>query len=68
MRTEQSDWFLTMYAMKQMLAYLHAAGHLTYAKSVHLHMQQMKELTDEVECNFVESCWVFFLAIYGQNL
>ena len=48
-RTEQSDWFLTMYAMKQMLAYLHAAGHLAYAKSAHLYVQQMVQLNEDLE-------------------
>ena len=49
------DWYLHLYAVKQMLPYLHAAGHLAYAKSAHLYVQQMEELTPEVRQIFVES-------------
>ena len=49
------DWHLHLYTVKQMLPYLHAAGHLPYAKSAHLYVQQMEDLNSEVESMFVES-------------
>ena len=36
------DWHLHLYAVKQMLLYLHAAGHLHYAKSVHLYVCRVR--------------------------
>ena len=38
------NWWLQLYTIKQMLPYFHAAGHLPYAKSAHLHVHQMIEL------------------------
>ncbi|KAE8752846.1 hypothetical protein FOCC_FOCC000584, partial [Frankliniella occidentalis] len=35
------DWRLHLHAVKEMLPYFHAAGHLNYAKSAHLYLQQM---------------------------
>ena len=49
-RAEQTGhWFLHLYTVKQMLPYLHAAGHLAYAKSAHLYVQQMVELNEDLE-------------------
>ena len=39
-----SDWQLHIYSIIQMLPHFHAAGHLAYAKSAHLYIQQMLEL------------------------
>ena len=38
------DWKLHLYAVQQMLPYLHAAGHLHYAKSAHMYLQEMNKL------------------------
>ena len=38
------NWWLHVHSVKQMLPYFHAAGHLAYAKSAHLYIQQMMEL------------------------
>ena len=38
------DWCLHLNSVKQMLPYFHAAGHLAYATSAHLYVQQMMEL------------------------
>ena len=38
------DWELHLYCIKEMLPYFHAAGHLAYAKSAQLYIQQMMEL------------------------
>ena len=55
-RSERTgDWHLHLYAVKQMLPYLHAAGHLHYAKSAHLYVQQMEELPAEIDILFAES-------------
>ncbi|KAJ8870732.1 hypothetical protein PR048_027031 [Dryococelus australis] len=44
-RAERSgDWELHLQCVRSMLPYLHAAGHIHYAKSAHLYVQQMKEL------------------------
>ena len=55
-RSERTgDWHLHLYAVKQMLPYLHAAGHLHYAKSAHLYVQQVEELPAEIGILFAES-------------
>ena len=38
------DLELHLDSVKAMLPYLHAAGHLSYAKSAHLYVQQMEDL------------------------
>ena len=38
------DWELHLHSVKAMLPYLHAAGHLSYAKSAQLYVQQMDDL------------------------
>ncbi|KAJ8874679.1 hypothetical protein PR048_025545 [Dryococelus australis] len=44
-RAERSgDWELHLKCVWSMLPYLHAAGHIHYAKSPHLYVQQMEEL------------------------
>ena len=44
-RAEQcGDWNLHLYSVKLMLPILHAAGHLNYAKSVQVYLQQMHNL------------------------
>lgn len=44
-RAERSgDWDLHLYSVKLMLPYLHAAGHLNYAKSAQVYLQQMAKL------------------------
>jgi hypothetical protein len=44
-RVERSgNWQLHLQCVKEMLPYFHAAGHLHYAKSVHLYLQQMTNL------------------------
>ena len=46
-RSERTgDWLLHLYAVKQMLPYLHVTGHLHYAKFAHLYVQQMEELPE----------------------
>ncbi|KAE8743265.1 hypothetical protein FOCC_FOCC011145 [Frankliniella occidentalis] len=35
------DWSLHLHAVREILPYFHAAGHLTYAKSAHLYLQLM---------------------------
>lgn len=42
------DWELHLHCIRQMLPYFHAAGHLPYAKSAHLYVQQMEELTSKM--------------------
>jgi len=49
LRAERTgDWPLHIHTIEQMLPYFHAAGHLPYAKSTHLYLQQMKELKDKI--------------------
>lgn len=38
------DWQLHLHCVQQMLPHFHAAGHLAYAKSAHLYLQQMMKL------------------------
>ena len=38
------DWKLHLYCIREMLPHLHAAGHLHYAKSARLYLQQMESL------------------------
>ena len=38
------DWNLHLYSVKLMLPILHAAGHLNYAKSAQVYLQQMHNL------------------------
>ena len=38
------SWDLHIDTVKRMLPYFHAAGHLQYAKSAHLYVQQMCDL------------------------
>ena len=38
------DWNLHLHSVKLMLPYLHAAGHLNYAKSAQVYLQQMHKL------------------------
>ena len=65
-RSERTgDWHLHLYAVKQMLPYLHAAGHLHYAKSAHLYLQQMEELSAEIDILFAESGYFTIRRILG---
>lgn len=48
------DWHLHLYTAKQMLPNLHATGHLAYATSAHLYMQQLEQLNPEVQRLFME--------------
>ena len=43
------DWHLHLYAVLQMLTYLHAAAYLAHAKSAHHYVQHMEELNSEVQ-------------------
>ena len=61
-RTERTgDRWFHLYSVKQMLPYFHAAGHLAYAKSDHLYVQQMMELHNIIPENeydqFTEQCY-----------
>ena len=57
-RTERTgNWHLHLYTVKQMLPYLHAAGHLAYARSAHLYAQQIEGLNSEVQ-HLLESGYV----------
>lgn len=48
-RAERSgDWQLHLHSIKQMLPLFHASGHLHYAKSAHLYVQQMEELPNHL--------------------
>ena len=38
------DWKLHLFCVREMLPHFHAAGHLHYAKSARLYLQQMEEL------------------------
>ena len=38
------DWDLHLHAVSEMIPLFHAAGHLAYAKSAHLYLDQMKDL------------------------
>jgi len=38
------NWDLHLFCVRQMLPLLHASGHLNYAKSTHLYIQQMDDL------------------------
>ncbi len=38
------DWILHLYCIEQMIPLFHAAGHLAYAKSARLYLQQIKNL------------------------
>jgi len=38
------DWDLHLHAVCEMIPLFHAAGHLAYAKSAHLYLDQMKDL------------------------
>ena len=38
------DWELHLYCIRQMIPHFHAAGHLHYAKSARLYLQQMESL------------------------
>lgn len=45
LRAERSgDWDLHLFTVKKMLPYFHAAGHLNYAKSAQVYLQQMMEI------------------------
>ena len=46
------DWHLHLYAIKQMLPYLHAAAHLAYPKSTHHYVQHLEQLSSEVQYLF----------------
>ena len=39
------DWELHLHAIRKMLPHFHASAHLPYAKSAHLYVQQMEELS-----------------------
>ncbi|KAK3923560.1 Tyrosine--tRNA ligase [Frankliniella fusca] len=43
------DWQLYLDSMKAMLPYFHAAAHLPYAKAVHIHLQKMEALEEEMD-------------------
>ena len=48
-RTERSgDWPLHLDSIKSMIPYFHAAGHLAYAQSAHLYLQQMSKLKERM--------------------
>ena len=40
------DWLLHLNSVKAMIPHFHAAGHLPYAKSAHLYLQQMEALPE----------------------
>ncbi|KAK3919247.1 Histone-lysine N-methyltransferase EZ1 [Frankliniella fusca] len=42
------NWNLYLDSMRAMLPYFHAAGHLPYAKGVHIHLQRMDSLESEM--------------------
>lgn len=45
------NWALHIDTVTQMLPYLHASGHLAYAKSAHLYVQSMEDLTATMDAN-----------------
>ena len=45
------DWRLHLYCITKMIPYFHAAGHLAYAKSARLYLQQMKSLESTMSVN-----------------
>ena len=48
-RAERSgDWPLHLDSIKSMIPYFHAAGHLAYAQSAHLYLQQMSKLKERM--------------------
>ena len=42
------DWLLHLHTVREMLPHFHAAGHIPYAKSIHLYLQQMASLSDKL--------------------
>lgn len=43
------DWNLHLQTSELMLPYFHAAGHLPYAKSLQVYIQDMKELSNKMD-------------------
>ena len=52
------DWDLHLHTVSEMIDMFHAAGHLAYAKSAGLYLDQMKGLSDSMSayqyCDFTE--------------
>lgn len=48
------DWELHLHAIQKKLSHFHAAGHLAYAKSAHLYVQQMEELCQKMNAEEYE--------------
>ena len=65
------NWWLHVHSVKQMLPYFYAAGHLAYAKSAHLYIQQMMEphnVMPEKEYKHVHRGWVLHHSTVTQIL
>ena len=51
-RTGNHD--LHVHCVKQMIPILHAAGHIPYARSLRIYIQQLNELKNEIPANLYE--------------
>ena len=50
LRAERTgDWKLHMYSVRKMIPLFHSAGHLAYAKSTRLYVQQMDDLSEKCQ-------------------
>ncbi|KAJ8878764.1 hypothetical protein PR048_019350 [Dryococelus australis] len=72
-RAERSgDWELHLKCVRSMLPYLHAAGHVHYAKSAHLYVQQIEDLIHALKTKgglarwhgITESALAYFVAAF----
>ena len=56
LRAEKTgDWGLHLYSVQELLPFFHAAGHMPYAKSAHLYLQQMLELRNKMSTTDFEN-------------
>ena len=44
----RGDWYLHLQCVADMIPYFHSTGHLAYAKSAHLYVQQMSNIQDHM--------------------
>ena len=64
-RAERSgDWPLHLDSITNMIPYFHTAGHLAYAQSAHLYLQQMSKLKEQM----LESEYQYFTQKAGFTI